>query len=129
MIFLPMAIGCRGNNPINSFSGSNELTDVATCVMNSDLKAGEVAIHKPNEFGIYDMSGNVNEWCWDWYDVGYYSRSPFQDPTGPTRGSFRVLRGGAWFDDNQPCGVSIRSNANPGSCEAGIGFRVVKTAR
>jgi sulfatase modifying factor 1 len=59
--------------------------------------AHEVGLKKPNPFGLYDMHGNVFEWCHDYFEEDYYKQSPAQDPPGPTSGSFRVLRGGSWF--------------------------------
>ena len=52
----------------------------------------------PNGYGLYDMAGNVFEWCADWYDSNYYASSPKSNPTGPNSGSYRVLRGGSWYD-------------------------------
>ena len=59
--------------------------------------AHQVGLKKPNAFGLYDMHGNVYEWCHDYYEEDYYKQSPEKDPTGPTRGSFRVFRGGSWL--------------------------------
>jgi sulfatase modifying factor 1 len=60
--------------------------------------AHQVGLKKPNAFGLYDMHGNVFEWCHDYFEEDYYKQSPEKDPTGPTSGSFRVLRGGSWYD-------------------------------
>jgi len=83
----------------------------------------------PNGYGLYDMAGNVSEWCWDWYDKAYYSGSPGSDPRGPGSGSFRVVRGGDWrgyFASN--CRVADRDGLGPGEEHHTLGFRLVRTA-
>ena len=78
-----------------TYSGSNDIDEVAWYRVNTDYEAKAVAMLKPNELGIYDMSGNVWEWCQDRHDYGYPS-SPQTNPTGSSSGSYRVLRGGSW---------------------------------
>ena len=80
---------------------------------------------KPNAWGLYDMHGNVEEWCQDWYDYDYYTESPTSDPTGPSSGSCRVYRGGGWRNDAQYCRSARRSGVTPDSRYDGLGFRPV----
>ena len=112
------------------YSGSNTADDVAWFYENSDSKTHEVGEKQANALGIYDMSGNVLEWCWDWYSSSGYP-SGTEDPAGPDTGGDRVVRGGCW-GSNAFCTVSIRSYNYPcyryyisGSC----GFRLVRSAR
>jgi formylglycine-generating enzyme required for sulfatase activity len=81
---------------------------------------------QPNPFGLYDMLGNVQEWCADWYSADYYTPSSATDPTGPPSGSLRVLRGGCWsYRYPQHFRSAVRNRAPPDSTEAIVGFRVV----
>lgn len=86
----------RGGNQSRhcQFSGSDDFKEVAWYVMNSGHATHDVATKQPNELGLYDMSGNVWEWCEDWY--GLYDVSEKTDPTGPTTGVYRIARGGSW---------------------------------
>ena len=104
------------------YSGGNIVRDVAWNTSNSGNKTHTVATKKANELGLYDMSGNVKEWCQDWF--GYYSSSVRSNPKGPSSGSGRVSRGGSWCDYAEYCRVSARSRNNPSSRSCSIGFRL-----
>jgi len=95
---------CKGYK----FSGSNDPDEVAWHGLNSSMRTQPVGLKKPNELGIYDMSGNVEEWCWDFYDPDFYDRSPINNPTGPDSGIVRVNRGGNCMYPPFACAVFER---------------------
>jgi formylglycine-generating enzyme required for sulfatase activity len=108
------------------YAGSNEIAAVAWYDVNSnDKKTHPVGQKSPNELGIYDMSGNVREWCSDWYDVSYYSSSASTNPQGPASGSYRVLRGGSWSGFYSHCRVADRGSGSPENRGIYFGFRVL----
>ena len=117
----------RGGNKSKDYdySGSNDLDAVGWYRNNSGSKTHPVAEKQPNELGLYDMSGNVWEYCSDWYDEDYYSRSPRTDPQGPNSGSSRVLRGGSWLGSVFDCRVASRLRFYPGLRGSAVGFRLV----
>ena len=91
---------------------------------NSGSKTHSMKGKSPNELGLYDMSGNVLEWCSDWFSSSYYSSSPSSNPKGPSSGSRRVLRGGSWFISAGHCRVSHRSCNDPVIRYKSYGFRL-----
>ena len=108
------------------YSGSNNLSEVGWYGSNSFEKTHTIGQKEPNKLGIYDMSGNVFEWCWDWYDSSYYSVSPDTEPIGPSSGSLCVIRGGSWYGDSKYCRSADRGGGSPsGSSYINIGFRLV----
>lgn len=119
----------RGGNKSRGYrySGSNTIDEVAWHDGNSGDETHPVGQKRPNELGIHDMSGNVWEWCWDWYDSDYYSESPTNNPTGPSSGSYRVLRGGGWHSNAGYCRAATRSHINPTIGSTYSGFRFLRT--
>jgi formylglycine-generating enzyme required for sulfatase activity len=83
----------------------------------------------PNGYGLYDIAGNVIEWCADWYDANYYAVSPEQNPTGPSSGEYRVFRGGGWNSALHALRVAWRGHKDPRVCSSNLGFRCAKDAK
>ena len=106
-----------------TYSGSNSIGSVAWYDGNSGDSTNPVGRKSPNQLGLYDMSGNLLEWCLDYY--GSYSSSSQTNPTGPSSGGSRVIRGGSWNGGESYCRVTFRSYGNPSIRFNYIGFRVV----
>jgi formylglycine-generating enzyme len=105
------------------YSGEDDPDKVAWYDANSQKTTHPVGTKAANELGIYDMSGNAAEWCSDYYGGNYYARSPKENPTGPTSGSDRVVRGGSFMGDLFDCQVSFRRSSLPDRTSMRNGFR------
>jgi formylglycine-generating enzyme required for sulfatase activity len=113
-----------GEHRMNVFQGTFPGHDTA-----ADGHAGTAPVgeYQPNGFGLYNVTGNVWEWCADWYDAAYYARASREGPTGPERGTHRVMRGGSYLCHISYCRryrVSARSGNEPDSTTGNLGFRV-----
>lgn len=103
--------------------GYTNLTSYAWYSANSSNSTQPVGLKLPNLWGLYDMAGNVWEWCGDWY--GYYPGGNTIDPQGPASGTERVLRGGSWFNAANYCRSAQRDSGGPAGSNTNIGFRIV----
>jgi len=139
------ARGGKKRKQVFRYSGSDNLDDVGWYAANSKHKTHQVGKKKPNELMIYDMSGNVLEWCWDWYESDYYCKSPEKNPLGSNNGSkssypshkYRVLRGGSFYLGMKYCRNACRyinfdiysssNNSAEHKRSRDVGFRLART--
>jgi formylglycine-generating enzyme required for sulfatase activity len=93
-----------------------------------EVPTNPVELYHPNGYGLYDMAGNLWQWCSDWYSADYYKKSPVKDPKGPQKGKLRILRGGSWYNSSFYLRVDYRHAAAPDEPEDGFGFRCAADA-
>jgi len=123
-----------GNNGSLTNTGCSpldtNLDQIATYCGNDSSITQKVREKEANDWDLYDMSGNVWEWVWDWYSTSYPTgdtESPAVDPSGPQNGSEKAVRGGSWDSASGDCRSAARSSSNPGSRSNTTGFRLVRT--
>jgi len=116
---------CRSGGKKEKYSGGDNIDDAAWYDGNSGSSTHPVGQKKANGLSIYDMSGNVWEWCQDWY--GKYTADAVVDPVGPSGGVYRVLRGGSWDNYAQNCRSAMRDDDGPGSRHDNAGFRLLRS--
>ena len=115
---------CRAGSA-GAYGGTGRVKEMGWYDALSSGQTHPVGEKRPNAWGLYDMHGNVWEWCADWYDSGYYAKSPGVDPKGSASGKSRVLRGGCYWDDPRRCRSASRNCFNPSSRGRNFGFRPV----
>jgi len=119
-----------GNNSLGyTYSGSNNPDDVGWYAVNSNNITHPVGQKQANKLGLFDMSGNVWEWCSDWFNADYYTNCPYENPQGPMSGVGHVIRGGSWDVIKDVCSTTRRYWDYPENWSGGYGFRCVQSKK
>jgi formylglycine-generating enzyme required for sulfatase activity len=103
-----------------------DLDAIAWHADNTEPGTHDVGKKQPNAWGLFDILGNVSEWCQDWYALDYYKRSEDADPQGPSSGTMRIIRGGAWYEKPWFLSVSFRDSMVPEERHSRVGFRCLR---
>jgi len=119
---------CRGGTTTEYYWGDEMDEDYCWYCDNSGSVLHSAGLKKPNKFGLYDMSGNIWEWCWNWHDKKYYPGGSVDNPTGPSAGKYRSLRGGSWCGNAESCQSGDNDcNTSPEDRCPYIGFRLARS--
>ena len=116
----------RGGLEEASYPWGDNKPDRSKARFSTPLGPDQVGQHPPNAFGLYDMAGNVAEWCSDWFERTYYESSPAANPQGPVEGMYRIVRGGAWSNGPNRLTVFFRNWVRPNQRTPNLGFRCVQ---